>query len=63
MNWRCSIHEFIKADNTSNHNEKRKNTFHNFSLRFFLIRVLEFQSVFIQKKKDRKALASYPHLL
>ncbi|OSY00227.1 hypothetical protein BTJ45_02833 [Bacillus mycoides] len=29
----------------------------------FLIKVSEFQNIFIQKKKDRKALASYPHLL
>ncbi|PES96019.1 hypothetical protein CN491_12460 [Bacillus cereus] len=53
----------MKAENASNHNEKRKHTFHKFSLRFFLIKVLEFQNVFIQKKKDRKAFASYPHLL
>ncbi|PFW55805.1 hypothetical protein COE58_20125 [Bacillus cereus] len=53
----------MKAEKTSSHNEKRKNTFHNFSLRFFLIKVLEFQNIFIQKKKDRKAFASYPHLL
>ncbi|PHA37315.1 hypothetical protein COE69_02240 [Bacillus wiedmannii] len=53
----------MKAEKASNHNEKRTNTFHNFPLRFFLIKVLEFQNVFIQKKKDRKAFASYPHLL
>ncbi|ASZ20394.1 hypothetical protein BKK39_05215 [Bacillus cereus] len=53
----------MKAEKTSNHNEKRTNTFHYFSLRFFLIKVLEFQNVFIQKKKDRKAVAPYPHLL
>ncbi|ONG89711.1 hypothetical protein BKK40_16360 [Bacillus cereus] len=53
----------MKAEKTSNHNEKRTNTFHYFSLRFFLIKVLELQNVFIQKKKDRKAVAPYPHLL
>ncbi|KAA0778634.1 hypothetical protein DN392_05520 [Bacillus sp. BB51/4] len=63
MKRRSRIRELIKAEKTSNHNEKHTNTFHNFSLRFFLIKVLEFQNVFIQKKKDRKAFASYPHLL
>ncbi|PEW12727.1 hypothetical protein CN440_09805 [Bacillus cereus] len=53
----------MKAEKASHHNEKRTDTFHNFPLRFFLIKVSEWKNIFIQKKKDRNAFASYPHLL
>ncbi|KLA23680.1 hypothetical protein B4080_3993 [Bacillus cereus] len=36
--------------------------FHNLSSDL-LIKVSDFQNIFIQKKKDRNAFASYPHLL